>query len=429
MKSQIKTYIDQKQNVREGFKETFQPLIESQDKVKASIDKEQNGMIKQLQENQLALTEGLDKNRLAITSGFDKLDEVKRWDLSQLPGLEAFEDDENVIKQVPALQEKEGDKLEYKISNRDLNKIIGFDLHNEDLDAFCNEKDFEDLLKRNNFYEEKKYDIVETYSSPILKKIELVPKIENDPLYKISVNDYFRLLGQENRLKEDGEKEIKEVNKSELNRNISENFNQNKYDIDIDENSKIVQIFEKKSLPISKYDENEINKFWDKEDEIRLKFYKLALPSAYKDKSLEEIQKVLDNGLKEVANLKRSFSKSVVNYVVDSDTGLLKAEPAAKIRPNPKTVRNTQEYNTLIKFNKNMRKLRKYKKLLEKKGSGIIHFNNPLQLLDRLELLAGSIFAGNNGVKQEFSQIAHLLHQLKVITKKQLNDLFKKYIY
>ena len=61
-------------------------------------------------------------------------------------------------------------------------------------------------------------------------------------------------------------------------------------------------------------------------------------------------------------------------------------------------------------------------------GTGIIHFNNPLQLINRLELLAGSIFAGNNGVKQEFSQIAHLLHQLKVITKKQLNDLLKKYI-
>ena len=35
--------------MREGFKETFQPLIESQDKVKESIDKEQNELIKQLQ--------------------------------------------------------------------------------------------------------------------------------------------------------------------------------------------------------------------------------------------------------------------------------------------------------------------------------------------------------------------------------------------
>ena len=46
-------------------------------------------MIKQLQDNQLALTKGLDKNRLAIISGFAKMDEVKRWDLQQLPGFEA----------------------------------------------------------------------------------------------------------------------------------------------------------------------------------------------------------------------------------------------------------------------------------------------------------------------------------------------------
>ena len=63
-----------------------------------------------------------------------------------------------------------------------------------------------------------------------------------------------------------------------------------------------------------------------------------------------------------------------------------------------------------------------------KEGKGIIHFNNPQQLVSRLELLAGSIIAGNNGVKPEFSQIAHLLHQLKIINKKTLNDLLKKYI-
>ena len=61
----------------------------------------------------------------------------------------------------------------------------------------------------------------------------------------------------------------------------------------------------------------------------------------------------------------------------------------------------------------------------KKTRQGIIHFNNPLQPLDRLELLVGSLNAGNNGVKQEFTQITHLLHQLKVITKKQLNNLLK----
>ena len=92
VRRQIKTYIHEKQNVREGFKETFQPLIESQDKVKANLDKEQNLLIKQLQKNQLALTEGLDKNILTITQGFDKMDDVKKWDLQQLPGFEAIEE-------------------------------------------------------------------------------------------------------------------------------------------------------------------------------------------------------------------------------------------------------------------------------------------------------------------------------------------------
>ena len=96
--------------MREGFKETFQPLIESQDKVKESIDNQQNAMIKQLQENQLALTEGLDKNRLAITQGFDKMDEVKKWDLQQLPGYEAIEYDEEKeeesLKKIQDLEKK-----------------------------------------------------------------------------------------------------------------------------------------------------------------------------------------------------------------------------------------------------------------------------------------------------------------------------------
>ena len=94
VRSQIKTYIHEKQNVREGFIETFKPLIETSEKVKESIDNQQNKLIKQLQENQLALTAGFEGNRKAITSGFDKMDEVKKWDLEQLPGFEAIEEPE-----------------------------------------------------------------------------------------------------------------------------------------------------------------------------------------------------------------------------------------------------------------------------------------------------------------------------------------------
>ena len=61
-------------------------------------------------------------------------------------------------------------------------------------------------------------------------------------------------------------------------------------------------------------------------------------------------------------------------------------------------------------------------------GEGIVYFNNPHQLLDRLELLGGSLAAGNNGVLSEYIQIAHRLRDLGVINNKKLNTLLKKYI-
>ena len=51
----------QKQDMREGFKETFKPLIKSQDSIKKSIDEQQDATIAQLKKNQLALKTGLEK--------------------------------------------------------------------------------------------------------------------------------------------------------------------------------------------------------------------------------------------------------------------------------------------------------------------------------------------------------------------------------
>ena len=48
-----------KQDVREGFKETFKPLITFQDAIKKSIDEQQNATIDQLQAKQLVLASRL----------------------------------------------------------------------------------------------------------------------------------------------------------------------------------------------------------------------------------------------------------------------------------------------------------------------------------------------------------------------------------
>ena len=64
----------------------------------------------------------------------------------------------------------------------------------------------------------------------------------------------------------------------------------------------------------------------------------------------------------------------------------------------------------------------------KKIGSGVVCYNNPADLLDRLELLGGSILAGNNGVKNEFSKIAYTLNKLGVLNNNQLNSLLKEYV-
>ena len=66
----------------------------------------------------------------------------------------------------------------------------------------------------------------------------------------------------------------------------------------------------------------------------------------------------------------------------------------------------------------------KYKKI----GSGVVYYNNPADLLDRLELLGGSILAGNNGANHEFSKISHTLSKLGVLNNNQLNSLLKEYL-
>ena len=357
VRSQIKSYIDQKQNLREGFTETFKPLIETSEAVKESIDTQQNKLIKQLQDNQLALTEGLDKNRLAITSGFDKMDEIKKWDLQQLPGFEAIEE--------PGEDDEEDDVTEktifsfsvydpYKITHRVLNKIIGKEIYPDD-----NEE--------------------ETMS---LKDIRNICK--NSPIDKSS------------------------------------------YILMYDPDTKEIKLDDKKpKITTVPYEKDDMDKYLNNKESIDLlNFYGLKIPSEYKGKSLEELQKAFKKGMEETANLKKSI-KNVAEYKTDTLTGLILAFPIKGEQAKDKSKELIKQYNIMQILINSMGQLRNYKKIT---GTGIIHFNNPQQLVNRLELLAGSIFAGNNGVKQEFSQIAHLLHQLKVISKTQLNNLLKKYI-
>ena len=271
----------QKQNMREGFKETFKPLIESQDSVKKSIDKQQDSLIKQLQANQLALTQGLNQNRLAITEGFDKMDEVKRWDLSQLPGFEAIEGSKEDDGVLPSTSE-EGPKIaKFKA---------------EDLDRYLNSKESQDILK---------------------------------------INEYYKL------------------------------------------------------------------------------------PSEYFKEDVSTINKVIDDVNEDLEELSARI-KNTADFVRDAN-GYVLAQPKSK-KPREETLDYIKNYNILSIYATNLSNLKYYK---TKSGSGIFYFNNPQGLLKRLELLGGSLAAGNNGVLTEYIQIAHRLRDLGVINNNQLNKLLK----
>ena len=272
----------------EGFKETFKPLIKSQDSIKKSIDEQQNATIAQLKANQLALTQGLNQNRMAITEGFDKLDEVKKWDMAQLPGFEAIEE--------PKEDEEEDEEAKEVLPSTSDEKPKIAKFTPEDLDRYLLSKETQDILKSNGY--------------------------DNLPSHY---------------LKEDISTIVNLIEEVNIDLNTTQNLIKN-------------------TAIIYKNEEG----------------YNIAKPKS-------------DN-------------------------------------PRKETIKKINNYNALSIYSTNLNDLRRYK---TKSGSGMIIFNNPHQLLDRLELLGGSILAGNNGVINEFSQIAHLLNQMKVISNKQLNDLLK----
>lgn len=59
--------------MRKGFKETSQPLIESQDSVKESIDKQQEATIKQLKKINLLLQVGYKEINLQLHPDWKEL--------------------------------------------------------------------------------------------------------------------------------------------------------------------------------------------------------------------------------------------------------------------------------------------------------------------------------------------------------------------
>ena len=89
-----------------------------------------------------------------------------------------------------------------------------------------------------------------------------------------------------------------------------------------------------------------------------------------------------------------TLTQQVIADFVRDANGYVLAQPKSK-KPREETLDYIKTFNILSIYTTNISNLKYYK---TKSGSGIAYSNNPHQLLDRLELLGGSILAGNNGV-------------------------------
>ena len=129
-----------------------------------------------------------------------------------------------------------------------------------------------------------------------------------------------------------------------------------------------------------------------------LKNLDLPLPSKIKNEKYKVIKRFQKNA-ERLLNTLKNMLVNKANF--NTKKGINKASPKSK-NPRDDTKRQIDYYNISCIYVNNISKLENYAK---QTGQGILHFSKPLQLLDSLELLGGSILAGNNGVIQEFSQI------------------------
>ena len=133
VRRQIKETTWEKQNQREGFTETFKPLISQFEKPEDPKTKNIFTQNQEMLRNQLALTEGLKDNQRAITQGFSQFERLA--DMRELPGVEAIEDEED-----------EEDKALAPIEQKEAkDPIAKFNV--EYFDRYLNNKEKQDILK------------------------------------------------------------------------------------------------------------------------------------------------------------------------------------------------------------------------------------------------------------------------------------------
>ena len=146
---------------------------------------------------------------------------------------------------------------------------------------------------------------------------------------------------------------------------------------------------------------------------VFLQNYHYPRPSEFNETSIQDLEQKLTN----------------LNENISVLNGQILGRKNTKY-PSPEYVAGTNKLKESVGILKKYRNTMNsyFNSINYKVGKGIYFYNSPQELLKRLELLGGSLAAGNNGVLSEYIQIAHQLRNLGVITNNQLNTLLRKYI-
>ena len=155
IRQKIKETTWEKQNLREGFTETFKPLISQfedpgEDSKKQNIFTQNQKML----QNQLALTEGLKANQKAITDGFSQFEK-----LAEMQKLGAIEDDEEEEEEEEDSEDDKDDQAQAptptppksptSTPQAKKSPMAKFDI--KDFDKNLNNKQYKEILSKNGY--------------------------------------------------------------------------------------------------------------------------------------------------------------------------------------------------------------------------------------------------------------------------------------
>ena len=368
----IKTYKTQKQDMYDDTSEILKPSIKVQKELKKTIDEKQNKLIEKLQENK----ETVDK----------KQDEV----IKQLK-----ENQVELIKSVDVLSDimsKQG-------------SISGAQRWVDDLPS-----DFDPL---DVIGEEDEAEAKEDEAEAKEK-----PKEELKSLFNVSDTEIIKKYGFDPTLKNlPTDQEIKKQMASTTGKKNSKN-------------TIIKNLAKKESEVLKRYNTLvKTTKAGIKQSAEGLKKYNQPKRNAYKISQKGQYGGLVIDLPKLQGHLKVVAHKNgqkVYDKQADFDTLDLLTKRFNSKKNYSELARSV--FNDLNRLSQIPihRTSKKYSKL----GSGVVYYNNPKDLLSRLELLGGSMSAGNNSsdVREEFVKIVHRLNKLNVIDNKQVNDLIKEYL-